>query len=188
VADALEEQAQRLNEADAYYASKVYSAAGERAIDVLNQSVATGGRAVPRGAVSDWKLSDDLWKKLTKLDEEGESLLSGEAAATLAKARQESVEKVQSAEGSASRFNSLLSVYRDNPLLTGLEIYWKTMKETLSTRPLTIIDPSASGRQHLLLLNPNELGSMPVLKGLSPQDKPQTPFPEPHGPTDEEEP
>jgi regulator of protease activity HflC (stomatin/prohibitin superfamily) len=188
VADALEERAQRVNEAEAYYASKVYSAAGEQAIEVLNRSAAKDKQGAARGIVSDWKLTDEMWKQLSKADAGREPTLSGEAAARLALADREAVQKVQAAHGAANRFERLLAVYRANPLLTTAQFYWKTIKETLSTRPLTIIDPAAAGRQHLLLANPNEFGGTPLLNTITPQMPSETRFPDPHAPAGAEEP
>ncbi len=185
VADALEEREQKVNEAKAYYAGKVLGAAGERAIRILSASAGaeTDGRhSSTTGEVADWKLDDALWKRLTPESSDGELLLSGEAAATLLSARQKKVERIQAASGAASRFNSVLKVYRDDRMLTGRWMYWKTIEETLSTRPLTIVDPKVSGRQHLLLIDPFELGGMRALEPSFPRDEQRSPFPEPGEP------
>jgi hypothetical protein len=33
-------------------------------------------------------------------------------------------------------------------------LYWETLEQVLSARPLTILDPRATGRQHLFLADP----------------------------------
>jgi hypothetical protein len=49
-------------------------------------------------------------------------------------------------------------------------LYWDTVEQTLSARPLTIIDPKAAGRKHLLLVDPFALGNGPMLQSVFPQD------------------
>jgi Cu+-exporting ATPase len=179
VADALEEREQLINEAEAYYAARVLSAAGERAIRLLNRSVGPDRPSESTtGGVSGWKLTDDLWKKLIEEDDRGRLTLSGEAAAVLLAARRKSVQKVQAARGAATRFHHLLEAYRANRSLTGSQLYWKTIEETLSTRPLTIIDSNASGRQHLLLADPAAFGGVPALRQSFPNYDEQPPLSE----------
>ena len=45
----------------------------------------------------------------------------------------------------------MLTEYRKAPRLTSLKLYWDTVTDCLSQRPLTIVDPKAAGRQHLWL-------------------------------------
>ena len=76
VADALEEESQRVNEAEAYYTTRLYSAAGERAIDTLRQSLPKQEKAgTARGVVTDWKLTDELWNTLIKGENSGTGAL-----------------------------------------------------------------------------------------------------------------
>jgi len=180
VADALEEQQQLINEAHAYYAAKVFSAAGDRAIQLLSDSV----KAVPgqtdgstTGGVADWKLDDALWEKLTSEDEQGRLLLSGEAAAALMNAEQERVGKVESAKGRAARFDSLFHEHNARPALTASQLYWQTIEQVLSSRPLTIIDPRAAGKQHLMLIDPAKLGGIGAVDPITRQEPAE--FPEP---------
>lgn len=161
VADALEEQEQLINEGEAYYARTVLSAAGEEAIHVLSRSVDEAAEQHLESAAGDvtaWSLDEQLWERLTTEDAQGNMLLSGEAAARLLSAHQEGVKRTEAASGSAGRFVSLLSVFKSDPKLTGQELYWKTVADVLSQRPLTIVDPNVSGRQRLLLVDPLKLG------------------------------
>jgi len=180
VANAMEEKEQQVNEAEAYYTRKVLAAAGERAIRMLSQPTpaANGqGSSSTTGGISDWKLDDENWGQLTRESEEGILPLSGEAAATLLLAHQERVKRVESARGAAARFEHLLGAYRHNQLLTGLQLYWQTIEETLASRPLTIVDPEASGRQHLLLVDPDRLGGgLPMLERSLSNDAPDRQF------------
>jgi len=169
VADALEEQQQRINEGEAYYAGKVLSAAGERAIRILSASVAGNKRRAvsTTGNIAAWKLNDELWKTLTTEDDRGGLTLSGLAAATLHAARQNAYARTEAARGAAARFESLRKTYRNGklgPLLTGSRLYWDAIESALSDRPLTIVDPKVSGRQHLMLTSPENLGAMPFLQ------------------------
>lgn len=189
VADALEEREQLVNEAEAYYARKVLSAAGERAIRLLSGSVAGQSHrqdSSTTGGLTEWKLTDSLWNQLTAESPNGRIVLSGEAASRLLAAREENVRKVQSARGAADRFGELLQVWRSDPVLTGLHLYWETMEETLSTRPLTILDPKASGQQHLLLADPFALGNGGVLPAALPRSEDEDEFPPLRRPLDED--
>lgn len=174
VADAMEMREKLVNEAQAYYARNVLEAAGERAIRLLSDST-TDARSAPTsttGGVADWKLDDELWAALT-IAEEGRSPLSGEAAARLHAAHHQSTRQVLSAVGESDRFNSLLKVYRSNGPLTVLQMYWETIEQVLAARPLTVIDPQVSGRQHLYLIDPERLGGriQPLLPQHDPQDE-----------------
>jgi hypothetical protein len=86
----------------------------------------------------------------------------------IADAERERFDKVQAAEGAASRFGSLLSVYRDNATLTSMRLYWRAIEQALSSRPLTIIDPKAAGRRHLFLADPAELKALGTLNSATP--------------------
>ncbi len=159
VADALEQREQFINEAEGYYARKVLSAAGERAIRVLTDSVDATKRlpdASTTGGVTGWKLDDALWQKLTVNFDSDDRVLSGDAAAKLLKARSEKTRKVEAAAGSAARFNSVVKVFAEEPTLTNLHLYWTTMEKVLATRPLMILDPALRGKSHLWLTEPGQ--------------------------------
>ena len=167
VADAIELQAQLTNEAEAYYARTVLSAAGEEAIRVLSSSVeaASGGESTT-GAVTNWSLTETLWEKL--IGESGDSpmQLSGEAAKRMLTARQEATQKTTAATGSAARINSLVPLFLKQPSLTGLHLYWKAVAGSLADRPVTVLDPGVTGRQHVLLVDPDEFSSPPFLQPM----------------------
>ncbi len=65
--------------------------------------------------------------------------------------------------------------------LTGLQLYWDAVEASLSNRPLTILDPKVSGRQHLLLADPLMLGGQGLLQQTFPNrdDEEETIFPTP---------
>jgi len=163
-ADALEQREQFINEAQAYYARKLLSAAGERAIRELSASVEHKGRRseTTTGEVVDWTLSDELWRKI--VGDGGDLMtLSGEAAARLLSAQEEKLKRTSQATSGAQRFESLLGSHRAHPALTEQQLYWQRVVEALLARPLTIIDPELSGRRHLLLLD-----GMPPVSVLKP--------------------
>ncbi|MBT4868108.1 MAG: cation-translocating P-type ATPase family protein [Planctomycetaceae bacterium] len=175
VADAIEERETSINLGQAFYVSKVISAAGSAGIELLGQPTIDGqaneALAVP------WTLDDELWQKLTST-RDGEPngryiYLAGEAAEILLSAKQEKTKTVQSAEGQAARFVRMLDAYRADPALTGSELYWDTVGQTLSARPLTIIDPKAAGRKHLLLADPFSYGNGPLLQPMLTPDETQ---------------
>ncbi len=200
VADALEEREQLVNEARAYYVTRLIEAAGRPAIEVLESTVqmqpaddrhgepVVGDEAVrgdddisePTATTQEptWQLTDALWKQLTQRDADGRpSILSGEAAMTLLAAEGEYAETVESARGEADRFQALADVHRSHPAQTDFQLYWQAIEDTLSTRPLTIIDPAAAGRQHLLLADPFSLGNGPLMQSGFPQPGPDLPEP-----------
>ncbi|MCH7988985.1 MAG: hypothetical protein IID46_07515 [Planctomycetes bacterium] len=195
VADALEEKERSINEAKTYYAEKVLNAAGEQAIRFLNSSTGAAGllnsQKSTLSGVSDWTLTEDLWRELTRTTTQGDAVryehLSGVAAGLLNKARQESVKRIESSKGAASRFKSLQKRYANQKQLTGRELYWRAVAEALSARPLTIVDPNAAAKQHILLVDPFELGSMPAIQSAFPRDDQfDDPFPQTQRPFQEE--
>ncbi len=160
VADAMEMQQKLVNDAQAYYARNVLEAAGEDAIRLLSGS-GNDVRSAPTsttGGVSDWTLDDELWAKLTA-EENGESALSGEAAAKLHAAHHQSARQVQSAIGEAARFDLLLGAHRAHPPLSQTQMYWDTVERVLSARPLMIIDPQVAAKQNLFLVDPERFGA-----------------------------
>ena len=159
VADAIEQREQFINEAEGYYARKVLTAAGEQAIRVLTDSAGSAKRlpdASTTGGVTGWQLDDALWLKLTAGFDSEDRVLSGDAAAKLLAARREKTRKVEAANGSAARFNSVVKVFSDEPTLTGLHLYWTTMEKVLAARPLMILDPALRGKSHLWLTEPGQ--------------------------------
>ncbi|HID24433.1 MAG TPA: hypothetical protein EYP14_18820 [Planctomycetaceae bacterium] len=179
VADALEERAQLVNEAEAYCARKVLSAAGERAIRLLSDTVERTPHSdtSTTGGLAGWKLTDPLWQQLTRESPDGSLLLSGEAAAKLLAARQAYTQRVQKASGAAARFRSLLKTYQETPSLTGIQMYLRTIEETLSGRPLTVLDPEVAGRQHLLLADPLFFNNVNAIQQTFPTSNEQPAFP-----------
>jgi Cu+-exporting ATPase len=168
VADAIELQAQLKNEAEAYYARTVLSAAGEDAIRVLSDSVnanATGGESTT-GAVTDWSLTNELWQKLIAETDDTSMRLSGEAASRLMIARQQATQKTTAATGSAARINSLVPLYLQRPSLTGQHLYWQAICRSLADRPLTVLDPGVTGRRHVLLVDPDEFSAPSILQPM----------------------
>ena len=90
--------------------------------------------------------------------------LPGESAGLLLSARQAATNATQSARGQAARFNELLSAYRSQSQLTGFELYWQTIVESLSNRRMTVLDPKASGHKRLFLGGPDELRTGTLLR------------------------
>ena len=164
VADALEDRELLINEADAYADRVLLGAVGEEALRELKQSArkvatATSGDPQPR---ADWTLDDALWKQLLRVRPDGQSLLSGSAAASLNDAHVASAKRRESASSTAARLEGMLTEYRKAPRLTSLKLYWDAVTESLAQRPLTIVDPKAAGRQHLWL------GDAPPLPMIAP--------------------
>jgi Cu+-exporting ATPase len=164
VANALEEQEQSINLAQAEYARIVLSTAGERAIRLLSRldEQAPGARRTisAGGGIADWKLDDDLWSRLTR-EEDGQMLLSGKTAARLQDARREMTRTVEQARGQEARFSLVVPAYRAEPALTGFQMYWETIERVLADRPLTILDPQSTGRTHLFLADPERFNLNP---------------------------
>ena len=168
VADAQELQQQLINEAEAYYARTVLSAAGEDAIRQLSASVPHGGVNTESmtGAVTDWALNDAQWQSLTDESDDQPMRLSGEAAARLHAAREAQARRLAAARGEAVRFGSLVAQYLQQPTLTSTQLFLQTVSTTLADRPLTIIDPSIAGRQHMLLLDPDQFANPSFLQPM----------------------
>lgn len=159
VADAIEQHEQFVNEAEGYYARKVLSAAGERAIRVLTESVNAAKRlpdSATTGGVTGWQLDDALWARLTAGFDSDERILAGEAAAKLLTARREKTRTVEAAAGAAARFESVVKVFSTQPTLTSLHLFWTTVEQVLATRPLMIFDPALPGRSQLWLTEPGQ--------------------------------
>ena len=155
VADALEDRELLINEAEAYASRTILGAVGERAFARLQHAARTD-QPNPNSsqAVMNWELNDELWTILLELDTKGEPWLSGSAATILLEGQTAGIRKEQSARGTAQRFEKLFGEYAVQPELTGQFLYWTTMTEVLSKRPLTIVDPKAIGKQHVWLGEP----------------------------------
>jgi Cu+-exporting ATPase len=168
VADALEDQDQRVNEAEAYYSSKLLAVAGERAVRMLNGTVAGARRTADEsttGTVVDWNLTDALWNRLTADDSSPSGvMLSGESASVLLGARQAAATTTFEAQGQAARFNELLTAYQAQPRLTTTQLYWRSIVDSLTGRPVTVIDPKAGGRKRLVLGNASDLSPSAILR------------------------
>ena len=166
VANALEEQEQAINTAQVQYARMVLSTAGERTVRLLSDPTvpAVAGRreASTIGGIADWNMTDDLWTKLTREEPDGRMLLSGRAAAKLISARREATRTVSQATGQEARFTCIVPVHRAEPALTRFQLYWETMERALADRPMTILEPQASGRTHLYLADPERFNLNPL--------------------------
>ncbi len=152
VADALEEREQLINEAQAYACRTLVAAVGNEAFIRL-QAEARGQIPGEWNSPShtDWKLTDDLWKQLNNKDAAGQTIIAGTASSILLEGLSSSVDREMLALGTSHRFESLYQEYRRMPQLTGQYLYWMTITEVLTRRPLTIIDPKAVGRHHVWL-------------------------------------
>ncbi|HTI49476.1 MAG TPA: cation-translocating P-type ATPase family protein [Planctomycetaceae bacterium] len=171
VANALEEREQAINIAEAQHARLVLSAAGERAVRRLNRSARDPNAADERessttGDVADWRLDDRLWAELTD-ESQGDMLLSGEGAAKLLAARRDQTRTIEESRGREARFASLLPMLRAHPALTRFQLYWEAIEQSLAARPLTILDPQATGRRQLWLADPERF-NLPPLPQTSP--------------------
>ena len=167
VADAIELQAQLTNEAEAYYARTVLSAAGEDAIRILSSSVKvqTGSESTT-GSVTDWSLTEPLWQQLIAESDDSPMPLSGVASSRLQIARQKATQKTTAATGSAARINSLAPLFLSEPSLTGQHLYWQAVSSSLAGRPLTVLDPGVSGRRHVLLVDPDDFSAPTILQPM----------------------
>lgn len=155
VADALEDRELLINEADAYAIRTLLAAVGERAFAILQSSAVHQENEKPNVADrTDWQLTDELWRKLTAPDRDGETLLSGIAASIRSEGQTERTRREQSAEGASRKFERLLAEFRKQPALTSHYLYWTILTEVLSQRSLTIIDPKAAGRQQIWMGDP----------------------------------
>jgi regulator of protease activity HflC (stomatin/prohibitin superfamily) len=182
VADAEEERIRLINEAEAYYARTLLSAAGEPAIRLLSESVNqpdADGLSEDRGVsgageVSDWKLNPDLWAELIGRRADNAMILSGEAASKLHRAQEDRERRVRKAEGSVARFTELVDVSHTTPELTSSMLYFSAVSEVLAGRPLTVVDPKVTGRQHLLMLDPDDFAAPSFLQPILDPDEPLT--------------
>ena len=163
----IEEREERVNEAEAYYAGKLLAVAGERAIRLLNGAAPDAGKRSDQsttGGLSNWTLTDDLWGQLGRESPTTPMALSGEAGSILSAARQAATKTTQAARGEAARFNELVSAYQAQPRLTGSELYWQAIVDSLSNRPLVVVDPKAGGHKRLFLGGPDELRAGALLQ------------------------
>jgi P-type Cu+ transporter len=178
VADAIELHEQLINEAETYYSQTVLSAAGEDAIRRLSSSVDSDRSTTESttGEIANWTLTDELWAKITLETSDRPMELSGEAAAIIYRAHQQSTQRVASAAASVARFSSLVVQHARHPLLTDMTLYFAAVVDALAGQAVTIIDPTVAGRQRLLLIDPDQFSSPPV---LSPLMAPSEPLEEP---------
>jgi regulator of protease activity HflC (stomatin/prohibitin superfamily) len=166
VANALEEREQAINLAQARYARMVLSTAGESAVRLLSARdaplAAARREASLSGDIADWNLTDETWAKLTTADPKNRMLLSGSSAAKLLAARRDAARTVNQATGQMARFSSMVPVHREEPGMTRFQLYFETIDRALAARPITILDPQASGRTHLFLADPGQLNLSPL--------------------------
>jgi len=191
VANAMEEREQHINDAEGYYVSKVLAAVGEDGTELLSSPWldATGQqrRAATLGATAAPPVEDLVWRRtwetLAVRNDAGSSAayprLAGEAASQLMAADGRAFKTVRDAEASRDRFLALLDLFRTDPggENTRRELYWQTIGEVLSKRPLTILDPRVAGRKHLFLMDPEQWGGMPTLPSTFPPKDNDTPPP-----------
>ena len=154
VADALEEQQQTINVADGYYNSKLLSAIGERAFSTVSAA------SIDRQSDSDSVVDDETWGGWVHSADGDGIEIAGHAAKLILEAQVRAEETVQSAASRRDRFRSMLEAYRTNPELMAVRLYWEMTEKVLAGRSLTLVDPDAAARQHLLL---NEDSQLPVL-------------------------
>jgi heavy metal translocating P-type ATPase len=155
VADALEDRELLINEAEAYASRTLLAAVGERAfLHLQSFAKASAPNEENSPTRTDWKLSDGLWQQLLVPGPEGTALLSGSAAAILQEGSATSFRHSQVAAGMSERFKKLFVEYSRHKDLTHQHLYWTALTEVLSQRTLTIIDPSAAGKQQLWLGDP----------------------------------
>jgi Cu+-exporting ATPase len=191
VANALEEQEQSINLAQAEYSRLMLTAAGEDAVRAIvgwdqlakrapaHRDDRPNGRPAPAEAGLPHPTIDDVtWSDLTRERPDGGMTLSGEAASRLLKARARQAQDVASATGQAARFEPLLNPHRSHPVLTRTLLYFDAVVQALAGKSLTIIDPQAAARQHVLLAEPDALRSLPSTL-LTPRDDPRRPPEEP---------
>ena len=170
VADALEDRELMINEAQAHADRILLGAIGEQAVRLLNlsngpQVKKPGANPVPQPA---WTLDDALWKQLMGQKADGSPILSGNAAAALDEAQVSATQRRTSAASNAGRMERLWTEYRRSPDLTSQRLYWDSVIQALSNRPLTIVDPRAANRQHLWM------GDLPPV--APPRMEPQAPI------------
>ena len=179
VADAIELHEQLINEAEAYYAQTVLSAAGEKAIRRLSRSVDADRRAgeSTTGERADWNLTDELWAELTRETDQQPMELSGEAASRIHRAHEQRTRRVTAAAASVARFSSLVTQHASHPLLTGTTLYFQAVTDALAGQALTIIDPAVAGKQRLLLIDPDDFSAPTFLQPLIDPGEEQSPLP-----------
>ena len=153
VADALEDRELLINEAQAYADRILLGAVGEEAVHLLNKSPRPAptrpiGNAPPQ---SDWTLDDALWTQLMGEHADGRPIMTGSASAVLDDARVSAVERRTSATSAAGRMERLHAEYIKSPQGTTQRLYWDAVIQALANRPLTILDPRATGRRHFWL-------------------------------------
>ena len=172
VADALEERERLINEAEGYYARRLLAAAGARAIEFLASTDTTNRDATQdrrSTSVSYWSLDDPAtWQLLLS-----GKLLSGEAAATVDAARAAAADTTSTALGQAERYEKLLEASTATPEhrdVSKLHLYFRAVENAIANRPLTVLDPRATGRKHLMLTQPGS-GGLPMFSPpLAPGD------------------
>jgi Cu+-exporting ATPase len=160
VADALEEREQRINEAEGYESARLLSVAGETMLKSIRERDVGAADRTSDG----WQLSEARWRELAGIDPTA-GALSGEAAAILNAARQNQAVRLSRAKSDADRFRMVLSTFQSQPALTAFHLHWKMVETALAGKPLTILDPSVPGRQHLIL---SGSASLPVVAPLAP--------------------
>ena len=144
-----------INEAEAYASRTLLGAVGSEALSLLQAAAQTQSpEAMKSPARIDWRLTDEMWQQLIHQNADGSTRLAGTAAAILLQGQTVRMEHEMSATGAAARFQSIFHEYISQPNLTGQYLYWTSVSDVLSQRPLTVIDPKAAGRQHVWIGEP----------------------------------
>jgi regulator of protease activity HflC (stomatin/prohibitin superfamily) len=163
VADALEEKELLKNQGQAAAVSHLLETVGPRALSQLEDELKWDPETASETPQT---ISAAQWQELAKSQEGSETarltFLAGKSADILLTAQGEAAQKRESAQGAAERFRKLQAVYREHPDLVALELYWRTLEAVLPGQPLTILDPKASGRKHVMFADP-ELAKFPFI-------------------------
>jgi Cu+-exporting ATPase len=152
VANALEEQEQVINLAHVASARHLLRSAGEQALVALAGQPRPNGRGatgLPRD-LTNWQLDGRLWSHLVD-ESAGDAPLAGEAAARINAAHAARARVVGQSRGQQGRFDALVATHRHEARLTSVELFWQSMERALEGRSLTLLDPQASGRRHMIL-------------------------------------
>ena len=176
VADAIEKREQSINEGEAYAERRLLEVAGQIAVERLlatqppvgptlfmdpSTAAAADARRQETDLASDddWGLSDSTWQDLVARNDGHQRLLAGEAASQILQAERLAVERVQQATGQAERFGQIQMAYESARKISSVHMYWEAVKQALAGRPITIVDPAATSRQHVLFDQRNQTKS-----------------------------
>ncbi len=146
VADALEQQSQLRNVAETAAERQLLSAVGETVL-----------RDWRSRAAVDADIDPATWKGWITTNDAGQMLLSGTAAATIHTAHAEAAESLSLAGARAVRLQEVTPLHQAQPLTTWAQLYWKQLRESLSGRSLTIVEPAAVRQQQWWIGEPSQI-------------------------------